>query len=764
MSIFSTVQPLLLLEWSVPTLVVVVLWCSHLTLNILGLSALWSDTFVEIVTNDGRIADALAPSLDENGRIELYQATFKDNVKQFWDADAGAVAAVLIFSGLVQPAIKCVVLGLVAFRPMSLENRERFLEVQEATSKLTTAPFYVEAILLMAFTYTYTMSRLDLRAKIYMELYVGLLFFFIAQLNSFVLINVLRVYQRSKVASVVLARLHSKSSHHNNQRSSSSYSNSPSSLLLSPALAVPADGEDSKMYMKGGTTATSQQQQAVTARRTNNNNSNVGAGGLSESLLPDDPTRGFSPLPPLTTSLAGVVGSGGGGVGVACGGQSRRVKKEGEVFGRDSQGRQMRRDLRKAAVVLPCSVACIGCFFYVYTHPFMEFNTSGLFLGVTDQPTQKMSLKDVADGVMEKSHPFPYAVFFTFWFFMNLVVVPTAVPILAMMDAVLPLLPHLGRKLRHRRSLQNKQQQQQQKQQQQQQQRHSSRRSTTTNNNTSAAHHHYHESLVEQQTDTQMRRSSVSSWDQEEWKPPVVESSSSSSSSSNPSSGHNNSKHAGGGGGGGCLSSTLFNRAWTKECRRVIQDGAQLMAVWGTGEAAVVAVFFLAPNIDNVAHWVFDGMGPCPTVDSKTGGAEECVAVSATILATGGTMLVVWVLLYLFLVRVLMRGRKSLSGLLLAPLHQPPSNTDSGGGSGTMASNKHQRASSGVLVANAGGMLGSNGLDDDDEEGCSAGLLGEYGNDYDEFNDNDEEGGGEEDDDEEETYDDDKEGGSGPRV
>ena len=63
---------------------------------------------------------------------------------------------------------------------------------------------------------------------------------------------------------------------------------------------------------------------------------------------------------------------------------------------------------------------------------------------------------------------------------------------------------------------------------------------------------------------------------------------------------------------------------------------------------------------------IFNGLKPCEQIIDSTGGAESCLEVDATILASGGSFLLVWAALSLLLTRALLAGQHGLSDLLLA--------------------------------------------------------------------------------------------------
>ena len=216
------------------------------------------------------------------------------------------MAIIIVLAGMVQPAFKSIVLLAVAFRPMSLADRDRALSMQEATSKMSITPFYVEAILLEAFAYTFAVQQANLVAKIHIVVFNGLLVFFIAQLVSATLINVLRVLHRDR-AGRDEARALALVQH---RREGEDLPRGPSSAFAASPLH------------RGGAS---------------------GDGGAS--------------------------GTGGGAASTApLLGPNGRVASVGAVeagLERDMARRQWRRDLRRALIIVPVAILCLFSFFQV---------------------------------------------------------------------------------------------------------------------------------------------------------------------------------------------------------------------------------------------------------------------------------------------------------------------------------------------------------------------------------------------------------------
>eukprot|EP00614_Pseudopedinella_elastica_P017755 CAMPEP_0172645988 /NCGR_PEP_ID=MMETSP1068-20121228/240011_1 /TAXON_ID=35684 /ORGANISM="Pseudopedinella elastica, Strain CCMP716" /LENGTH=382 /DNA_ID=CAMNT_0013460237 /DNA_START=425 /DNA_END=1573 /DNA_ORIENTATION=+ len=93
-------------------------------------------------------------------------------------------------------------------------------------------------------------------------------------------------------------------------------------------------------------------------------------------------------------------------------------------------------------------------------------------------------------------------------------------------------------------------------------------------------------------------------------------------------------------GKGGSTSAGLSRAIKLRQSRSAVKWAVQLVAPWGAVETALVAVFFTAPNVGDVANWVFDDSAPCRRVDQASRGVEECLAMQGNILASGGVVLV----------------------------------------------------------------------------------------------------------------------------
>lgn len=310
-------------------ILVSLLWTAHLVLNIVGWSLLWSIESVYVKSN---------PPSPLDQQLTLYRSTFWDNVKQFWNAGAQIVAVLIVFGGLVQPIVKAIVFVILSLAPISHSVFDQMLSVQEFTSKLSLAPFYVEAILLLCLSYTFVVKPLNLKARVFIETEVGLVCFMFAQLTAFALANVLRVLHRARTAPTPTV-------------STFAQTNRPSRFGPEKVL----EEEDP-----------------------------LGGGGGGGGGLHDDPDAMLKPL--IDGQYAGAAASSASG---ASGGlRSAKLRSvstsarcaevpalsdplgpvlgDGPFLRRDSAVRQWRRDVRRAALVLPMATAAIGCFAYCY--------------------------------------------------------------------------------------------------------------------------------------------------------------------------------------------------------------------------------------------------------------------------------------------------------------------------------------------------------------------------------------------------------------
>lgn len=180
--------------------------------------------------------------------------------------------------------------------------------------------------------------------------------------------------------------------------------------------------------------------------------------------------------------------------------------------------------------------------------------------------------RSLADGLLTQIHPANQAIPYAFFYYMNLVMVPGAIAVLAAVDALLPLASQFAR--RH----------------------------------------------LEQQRAQSSRSSFLA---------------------------------------------TLSDPFWVANVRVSLRDAVQLVAPYDTSLTAVVAVFFIAPNMGTVAQFMFDATPPCPQVGDATGGVTECVIVKATVLDTGGFLLLIWASLLMFLTRSVLKGQQGLSGVVM---------------------------------------------------------------------------------------------------
>ena len=210
--------------------------------------------------------------------------------------------------------------------------------------------------------------------------------------------------------------------------------------------------------------------------------------------------------------------------------------------------------------------------------------------------------RSLADGLLTQIHPVTQAIPYAFFYYTNLVMVPGAIAVLAAIDALLPLASQLARR-------------------------------------------HFDKQHLDQHTGPLLLLPSPPSMSS----PPAVLAPSSSSASWSPRS----------------WLGMLSDPVWVAEVRVSLREAVQLVAPWDTSLTAVVAVFFIAPNMGTVTEFMFDATPPCPQVSDATGGITECVIVKATVLDTGGFLLLAWASLLIFLTRSVLKGQQGLSNVVM---------------------------------------------------------------------------------------------------
>lgn len=87
-----------------------------------------------------------------------------------------AISILTVFAGFVQPLLKAIAMLGIAFYPLTRKMRERAITLQETTSKFSLTPFYVEALILMAFSYEMTIEPLKMMIKIWIKISYGKLY------------------------------------------------------------------------------------------------------------------------------------------------------------------------------------------------------------------------------------------------------------------------------------------------------------------------------------------------------------------------------------------------------------------------------------------------------------------------------------------------------------------------------------------------------------------------------------------------------------
>ena len=103
----------------------------------LALGSVWSSTKL-----------VLGPSRE----LPLYESTFWDNVKQFWDSQDEATAVLLVMASAVQPVVKIGIMSAAWWLPLPPYLRNRAITMQELTAKYSMVAAYVNAYLLIVFS------------------------------------------------------------------------------------------------------------------------------------------------------------------------------------------------------------------------------------------------------------------------------------------------------------------------------------------------------------------------------------------------------------------------------------------------------------------------------------------------------------------------------------------------------------------------------------------------------------------------------------
>jgi hypothetical protein len=286
----------------------------------------------------------------------------------------------------------------IAFLPMTPSFRERAIILQETTSKLSLTPFYVEALILMAFSYEMTIPALNTMVKIYIKINPGMMYFFVAQCCAMLMINMLRVSHRRSEdhrgfgASKVRASVSGLSPSMIDLRNDSKdvFNNEIQNNLLPPT-----------------TTTTKQQHDRTTS---------------FDDVLHQNRNR--KPV----TNYDGY----------------KQVTDDSGWIQQDSRDKQFKRDLRRAGVVVPMAFLANGLFFYVYFEPFIYFEATGILSRfITDNgPVSKWGFQDLADGLFKYGHPWSFTIVFAIALFVMLFSIPFLIAFCAAVDALLPLAPH----------------------------------------------------------------------------------------------------------------------------------------------------------------------------------------------------------------------------------------------------------------------------------------------------------------------------------
>lgn len=141
-------------------------------------------------------ADQSGDDVLEAVDVQVYSATFWINVKQFWQSDAKTMACLIFFSGIVQPIFQMMAVIAIAFVPLTPTVRHRMISLQELTCKIPLSAFYVEAILLIVFSFDVTAETQPILGVKYAAAGTvvvtgcnGLVIFLVGQLSFLMIVN-----------------------------------------------------------------------------------------------------------------------------------------------------------------------------------------------------------------------------------------------------------------------------------------------------------------------------------------------------------------------------------------------------------------------------------------------------------------------------------------------------------------------------------------------------------------------------------------------
>jgi len=161
--------------------------------------------FVQMCIHRARInfigADQTGDDVLEAVDVQVYSATFWINVKQFWQSNAKTMACLVFFSGIVQPIFQMMAVIAIAFAPLTPPVRHRMLSLQELTCKIPLSAFYVEAILLIVFTFDVTAetqpmlgAKYEAAGTVIVTGCIGLVLFLVGQLSFLLIVNQLVIF------------------------------------------------------------------------------------------------------------------------------------------------------------------------------------------------------------------------------------------------------------------------------------------------------------------------------------------------------------------------------------------------------------------------------------------------------------------------------------------------------------------------------------------------------------------------------------------
>jgi len=115
------------------------------------------------------------------------------------------MACLIFFSGIVQPVFQMMAVIAIAFVPLTPTVRHRMISLQELTCKIPLSAFYVEAILLIVFSFDVNAETQPILGVKYAAAgtvvvtgCIGLVIFLVGQLSFLMIVNQLVNYWQNR--------------------------------------------------------------------------------------------------------------------------------------------------------------------------------------------------------------------------------------------------------------------------------------------------------------------------------------------------------------------------------------------------------------------------------------------------------------------------------------------------------------------------------------------------------------------------------------